>query len=265
REFFLISKTAFFWFAGIFVLIYTSMIFYPQLVQEDMLQDLKGVFDNPLMGSMMEAFGFDFNQITNILAFYAMRNSSFFVMLLGSIFAIISANSLLAAEEQNKTSEFLLSRPVTRTEILFGKFLAFNAVLALFNILLCIAGYISLELFKSEPYDREAFLTLSIYTWMLHFLFGCIGIFVSVLPKRGRTMFGLSAGITLGFYFLEMISNITGSADFLGYLSPFRYADTEVLKEGYRIEPLKALFFIGIGLLFTFLTYVKYRKKDIYI
>ena len=43
------------------------------------------------------------------------------MMVLGSIFAIVLSSNILLKEEYNKTAEYLLTRPLTRSEIFFSK------------------------------------------------------------------------------------------------------------------------------------------------
>jgi len=108
-----------------------------------------------------------------------------------------------------------------------------------------------------------AYFILCVYTYFLTLFFGAVGLFFSLLVKRGRVFIGTVIGIVLGTYFLEIISNVTESANFLGYLSPFKFADKSVLNEGYSLEFWKSLYFITGTILLTFVSYKIFRKKDI--
>ena len=62
----------------------------------------------------------NFNDLLSVLGFYSVNNI-IYMMVLGSIFAIVLSSNILLKEEYNKTAEYLLTRPVNRSEIFFSK------------------------------------------------------------------------------------------------------------------------------------------------
>ena len=62
----------------------------------------------------------NFSDLLSVLGFYAVNNV-IYMMVLGSIFAIVLSSNILLKEEYNKTAEYLLTRPLTRSEIFFSK------------------------------------------------------------------------------------------------------------------------------------------------
>ena len=62
----------------------------------------------------------NFNDLLSVLGFYAVNNV-IYMMVLGSIYAIVLSSNILLKEEYNKTAEYLLTRPLTRSEIFFSK------------------------------------------------------------------------------------------------------------------------------------------------
>ncbi len=65
-------------------------------------------------------------------------------------------------------------------------------------------------------------------------------------------------------YFIYTLSKITESVAKIGYLSPFKYARTDVLDTSYNLSPGNLLYFTGITLLLLIISYRRYLKKDIY-
>jgi ABC-2 type transport system permease protein len=253
------------WSVSIAVLILMGMAFYPVLMEGDTLKQLTAFFENPFMKNMMAAFGASWDVMTNVLGFYAIRNATF-IMLLGSFFSILLAGKILAQEEREKTAEFLLTKPVTRLEVVRSKLAAFFTYLLLLNIFILLIGFLSLEIFKGESrYRLAAFLAYSFYSFLLMLLFGAIGFFLSLLIKRGRPITNISIGIIVGGYFIDALSKITASADKIGYLSPFKFLDSGVLRPGYGLEWWRVLYFLGISFVLFILTFFIYKKKDILI
>ncbi|MFZ0283467.1 MAG: ABC transporter permease subunit, partial [Bacteroidales bacterium] len=167
-------------------------------------------------------------------------------------------------EEYNKTAEYLLTRPLTRSEIFTSKLAVVVLNVFLLNLVTSLAGFISLELVKKVPFNINAFLILSVYTLLLNFLFGSIGLFLSTLVKKPKPITTLCIGTVLVFYFIYTVSKITESASNIGYISPFRFVDVNTLDPAYKLNPWNLLYFIGISLFLTGISYRLYKRKDIY-
>ena len=253
------------WSIAISVVIYLGMAFFPILMKGDMLKQVTAFLENPYMKNIISAFGHGVEALTNVLGFYAARNS-IFIMLLGSFYSTLLAGRILAKEEREKTAEFLLAKPVTRSEIAVSKLAAFLTYLVFFNSVILAAGFTSLEIFKGESlYSRGAFFTLTFYSFMLMLTFGTIGFALSLFIKRGRSMSGMTIGIIIGGYFLDVLSKVTPSVDKIGYFSPFKFVDTQVLRPDYGLVWWRLLYFVGLSAALIILSIVKYRKKDILI
>ena len=74
---------------------------------------------------------------------------------------------------------------------------------------------------------------------------------------------GIGLGVAVTMYFLNLISNITESAEFLKYITPFGYANgteivTEVTLDGTLIALGMVYAIVGIVA-----AYWKYTKKDL--
>ncbi len=248
------------WCISICALIVMGMAFFPVMMDENIMQQMRAFFENSMMKSMMAAFGASFDNLTNVLGFYTTRNSMF-IMLLGSFFSIMLAGKILARE-----AEFLLSKPVTRGEVFGSKLLAYLSYLLVLNAATVLVGFLSIELFRGESeYLLSSFLFHSLYAFLVMLSFGAIGMFLSLLIKRGRPSTGISIGIVVGAYFFDSLSRITPAAEKFGYISPFKFVDSGVLRPDYGLEWWRVLYFVALSLLLFGLTLWKYRKKDILI
>ncbi len=253
------------WSIAITVFILLGMAFYPLLMQEDMLKQITAFLENPFMKNMMTAFGANIDIWTNVLGFYSTRNAMF-IMLIGSFFSMLLAGKILAREEREKTAEFLLTKPVTRLEVVRSKLAAFFSYLLFLNIVIFIVGVLSLEVFKgSSDYPFFGFFTHWVYSFLLMMVFGAIGFFLSLLIKRGRPITNLSIGIIIGAYFIDILSRVTPSADKFGYLSPFKFVDSGVLRPDYGLVGWRVLYFLGVSFVLLAISLIMYRKKDILI
>jgi ABC-2 type transport system permease protein len=205
----------------------------------------------------------NFSDLFSVLGYYA-ANNVIYMMVLGSIFAIVLSSNILLKEEYDKTAEYLLTRPLTRSEIFFSKLAVLLLYVFLLNLVTSLAGFVCMQLVQTGPFSIEAFLILSLYTFLLNFLFGAIGLFLSILVKRPKPITTFSIGLVLVFYFVYTLSKITEGAERIGYLSPFKYARMDVINPSYTLDLWHLLYFAGISLLLLGLSHRLYARKDIY-
>lgn len=205
----------------------------------------------------------NFNDLLSVLGFYA-ANNVIYMMLLGSIFSIVLSSNILLKEEYNKTAEYLMTRPLTRSEIFLSKLAVISLYIFLLNLVTALAGFICMELVKTGPFSIRAFLILSLYTLLLNILFGAIGLFLSTLVRRAKPITTFAIGLVLIFYFVYTLSKITESAANIGYLSPFKFVNMDAISPSYKLGLWNLIYFIGISLLLTRISYRLYSRKDIY-
>jgi ABC-2 type transport system permease protein len=205
----------------------------------------------------------NFEDLLSVLGFYSVNNI-IYMMVLGSIYAIVLSSGILLKEEYNKTAEYLLTRPLTRSEIFLSKLAVLSINIFLLNLATALAGFICLEVVKNAPYNIRSFLILSLYTLLLNFLFGAIGLFLSTMVKRPKPITTFSIGMVLILYFIYTLSKINEGASKIGYLSPFKYVNVNALDPAYTINPWHLLYFLGITLLLIVISYRLYNRRDIY-
>jgi len=204
------------------------------------------------------------NDLFSVLGFYS-ANNVIYMLVLGSIYSIVLSSNILLKEEYGRTAEFLLSWPVTRGQVFCGKLTVVIINILALNLVTTIAGYISLETCKKEPYNVDAFLIMSLYTLLLHLFFAALGLFMSVLVKKPRPITTLSVALVMVLYFIFTISNITPDLSWAGYVSPYKFIDLDVVNPAYRIDLLNILYFTGFSFLLIFSSLRIYLRKDIYL
>ena len=113
----------------------------------------------------------NFSDLLSVLGFYAVNNI-IYMMVLGSVYAIVLSSNIILKEEYNKTAEYLLTRPLTRSEIFISKLAVISINIIILNLITSGVGIIFIELVKKGSFSVSAFLILSLYTLLLNFLFG---------------------------------------------------------------------------------------------
>lgn len=259
-----IRKNAFsllIWMIVISILITVTMSVYRTFMENQ--SKISGMLSIIPKGALQFKGISNFNDLLSVLGFYA-ANNVIYMMVLGSIYAIVLASNILLKEEYEKTAEYLLTRPVTRREIFFSKFAVVTLNVFILNFVTSLAGFICLEIVKRGPFSVGAFLILSLYTFLLNFLFAATGLFFSTLVRRAKPITTSCIGLVLILYFIYTLSKITESIAKIGYLSPFRYVDMNVISQDYKLNIWHLAYFVVIGILLSGLSYRIYMRKDIY-
>jgi len=250
------------WTLVITILISVTMAIYPVFLENQ--SKITALFSILPKGALQFKGISNVNDLLSVLGFYAVNNI-IYMMVLGSIYSIVLFSGILLKEEYNKTAEYLLTRPITRSEIFTSKLAVAFLNIILLNCITSLAGFLFMHIVKTDTFSVRAFLILSVYTLLLNILFGAIGLFVSTLIKRARPITTFSIGLVLIMYFIYTLSKITPGASKIGYLSPFRFADVDALNPEYSLHFWNFMYFAGISAVLMVLAYRNYRKKDIYI
>ena len=88
-------------------------------------------------------------------------------------------------------------------------------------------------------------------------------LFLSTFTHKTKKTLGISLGIVFASYFLNIISEIGESTEFLKYISIFTLADIRNVIINVSINPLMIVLTIGITAIFMILTVMHYEKKEL--
>jgi ABC-2 type transport system permease protein len=97
----------------------------------------------------------------------------------------------------------------------------------------------------------------------MHLVFGAIAILLSVFIVKARAVYPVSIGVVLATYFLDILSKLSKDADWLKYLTPFKYIDAADIVTDVRIATLSLLVMGGVVLFCLAVSLVLYHRKDI--
>lgn len=241
--------------AGLGILV---IAFFPTIAQQaESIQKLMAGMPKGLLA----AFGMEKISVTDLMGYYTTKQYTT-LTLFGSIYAIILASGVLSKEENEKTIEFLLSKPVSRSKIISAKLLSIITIITIFNILITFIMYISLEIVKTTAYSIKIFLLLSLAALLLQITFASLGFLASVIIRRSQNVLPFSLGLLLVTYFLSIASALAEKLDFLKYFSPFKYVDAVDILTQQRIEPQFLSIMLVINLVAIALSYYLYQRKD---
>lgn len=240
---------------GVFLIAY---LIYPSIVASDkisMMDEMLQMFPE----EMLKAFNYDISMMDT--AYGWLKSEGFvFVLLITGCYAGILGSNILLKEENDKTIEYLNMLPITRKDIVFTKAIVGVIYIFLMILFLTLFNYVGLTL--SGDFDHKQFFLLSITPLFPAYVLYFVCMFLSTFSHKTKRMFGVSLGIVLISYVLQMLSQIADSVEFLKYASIFTLADIRNVIVNVSIHPCMVVITLILILIFFFLTIVQYNKKE---
>lgn len=214
--------------------------------------------------AMIKMFGMERLSISDPLGFYGVE-AYFMVVLFGGIYAAIIGSGILAKEEDDKTIEFLLAKPVSRSQIIKEKMLAWVINLVALNLVIGLVSWLSFEIFDMGKFSRLTLFWMLLAPIFIHFFFAALGFLTALFFTRRKSSLSVSIGMVLGLYFVNTIGQLSDKFKTLTWLTPFRYMDAgEIFTQG-AINPLYALLLLAVSAAAVAATWILYRRRDITI
>ena len=243
------------WTAAIGFLLVICIVLFPEM--KGQMDGVNNLFAS--MGSFTEAFGMDRLNFGTLIGFYAVECGNVWG-LGGALYAALCAVGILSKEEKDKTAEFLLTHPVSRTRVVTEKLMAVLIQITAMNlVMLALAVGSIAAVGETIPWKEIGLLHLAYYLLQLELAGICFGI--SAFLHKGSA--GVGLGVAVMLYFLNLIANIAPAAEFLKYITPFGYCEGADIVSNGRLDGTLVAIGAVMGIGGMVLAYWRYAKKDI--
>jgi ABC-type multidrug transport system ATPase subunit len=186
----------------------------------------------------------------------------------GSLVKVESVETLTHNKVKNVTItliEFLLSKPLTRSQIITQKLLVVMVNILILNAFVTAVSLIAFQFSKDADIAIKPFMLLVIAAVLLHLTFASVSFALSALMKKTRSIVSISLGIVLGSYFLNIMSGVSEPLEYVKYASFFKYVDAADIVKNNAIDALYISIMVAVILVSFIFAYVYYRKKDIVV
>jgi len=207
------------------------------------------------------AFGMgdvDFSTVTGFFSFVYL-----FLQIMLSIQASNYGFGLVSIEERELTADFLLAKPVARSQIMTSKLLAALLSLSITQAVVWASTFVFLNAFKGDKtYDANILVRLLLGLIIFQLFFLTVGMALSLLVKRVRNVTPYAMALGFGMYVLSAFGAMFGESTF-GKMTPFKHFDPHhIIKNGTYDTPLVMISVIVI-ILSVAASYWLYTHRDI--
>ena len=225
--------------------------------QADLMNEMMAKFPP----EMRAAFGMDNMDLATVLGFY-----SFIFLFVQLCLAIQAANygfGLVSIEESELTADFLLSKPVSRMQVLNSKLLAAFTSLTITNLVVWLSSFAAFTLFRGErEYELRTLLLLLLSIVIFQLFFLSVGLVVSLLVKRVRSVTPYALGLGFGAYVLSAFSGVFGDIT-LELITPFKHLDAAYIVKHEAYDTPLVLLNLAVTLVSLGVSYWLYVHRDI--
>lgn len=251
-------KTTMIWTAALIGVALMYLVMYPSF-SKDMSQINKMVLDYPK--ALRDALGLSLSSFSTLLGFYGFILT--FITLCGAIQAMNIGTSILSKEVRERTADFLMTKPVSRITIMTSKLLSSLVTLLLSNIVFLGVVFAIAKLVSSTAFNNKKFILLTLTLFLVELMFLCLGILISVIARKIKSVISITMGVVFGFYIISMLGSVIGEKN-VRYITPFKFFDPNYIIAHASFESRFVIIEILFVIISLALSYVLYFKKDIH-
>lgn len=247
------------WCIALSLLILVYMSIFPSFARDaEVLNDLMAEFPE----EFLIAFGLDGVDMSTVLGFFSMI--TLFCQMCAAVQAANYGLALVSVEERELTADFLLSKPVGRNKILTSKLLAALTGLAITNVVVWISSFVFISIFRGgRPYETKTLVLLLITIALLQLFFLTVGMLISLLMRKIRSVTPYSMGLVFGLYVLNAFGGMIGD-DKLTYITPFKHFESKYIITNAAYDLPLALISVSLIAISVVGSYMLYAKRNIH-
>jgi ABC-2 type transport system permease protein len=213
--------------------------------------------------AVINALSMNAFNLTTLTGFFGVMFLYFGLM--GAIAAAMWGSDIISKEERDKTVEFSLVLPVSRSRVVTAKALAALVNCILFVLITWGVSIVAVQSYQPDQafYD---FLALEMQAmFMIELIFLAVGLLLGCALKRYKSAGSTAVGIILATYFISIIAGMNENFAFLKYFTPFHYYDAgEIFRSGH-LDPTYVGVSVAIVVVCMIAAYWAYNKRDLYI
>lgn len=246
------------WSIALAVLILFFFSLYPAFAdQAALMNEMMARFPRELRA----AFGLENLSLDTVLGFYSFL--LVFVQLCLAIQASTYGFGLVSIEESELTADFLLSKPVSRAQVLTSKLLAALASLLITNLVVWISSFLAITFFRGgREYEPATLFLLLVSLLIFQLSFLCVGLVISLLVRRVRSVTPYALGLAFGAYVINGFSGVFGEVK-LELITPFKHFDAAYIVANASFNTGLVLLNVAVSLVALAVSYWLYLRRDI--
>lgn len=199
--------------------------------------------------------------VTSMSGYFAML--FLYMELTVAIHAALLGSGIIAKEERDKTTEFLMVKPVSRTTVITAKFAAALVNVLIVNGVTWISSAVMVSSYNKGPDVSGEIAIFLLSMLIVQLIFLSAGALAAAFMKHPKASGSIATGILLGSFIVSKITDLAEGLQVLNVLSPFKYFSYARIVDGDGINLVIALLSLLMVAGFSYLTYYFYCRRDL--
>jgi ABC-2 type transport system permease protein len=213
--------------------------------------------------ALLDALSMRAFNLTTISGFYGVMFIYFGLM--AAIAAAMWGSDIISKEERDKTVEFSLVLPVSRSRVITAKALAALVNCIAFVLITWVVTLVAVQSYNPDQAFYN-FLALEMQAmFVIELIFLAIGLLLGCAMKQYKRSGSTAVAIILATYFMSIMAVMNEQLDFLKYFTPFKYFDAGELFRSGKMDGTYLLLSATIIIVSVAAAYWIYNKRDLYI
>lgn len=210
----------------------------------------------------LKAFGIEDVGFDTIEKFLAVENYSIMWPIMAMFMMVSIAGFSLAREVEKGTAEILLSRPISRLTLYFGRYIAGILILVVFTVV-SVFCVVPLAHLHNIDYNIDSHVAIAIISFLFGWaVFSMAFMFSAIFSEKGRA-YTAAGGILILMYVLNLIASLKEEWENLKYVSFFYYYDFNKALIDAHIDWLPVVVFVSVAVVCTTVGAIWFYKRDI--
>lgn len=172
--------------AHLLLFVFIGMVVVSSVIGWVTNQTVTGVYEKVVADGLTTAP----NPFTGVTPLYYARNAVIYVMLIGSLMAIVLGAQATLRDRKAATTDLVLSRPVGSAARLFGQLIGLSAVLAAAIAISFIISWVIISTIHASPLawsDTGRVIIFGLLSWVLLTTFALLGMLTGLRSKHETT------------------------------------------------------------------------------
>lgn len=218
------------------------------------------VFSN-MPKTLKALLGISSLDVTTMSGFYAFLFP--YLELTAAIHAALLGASIIAKEERDKTTEFIIVKPISRYTIITQKLLAALVNVLIFNLVTLISSIVTVSSFNKGNDITTEVVVFDLSMLLVQLVFLSLGTLLAAFLKKHKTSGSIATSILMTGYVISKITDLTDQLNVFNILSPFKYFNYVDIATGNGLNIVNIILTLLLTSVFTASTYYFYLKRDL--
>ncbi len=251
----LTRKNSIIWTVSLSIITILTALFFSSFKESmEAIENLLKAFPKSIMDSM----GIDINMFSSFPTYLSYIIG--YILIASCIYSMQLGLSITSKEKTIGMSDFLLTKPTSRTRIVVAKYVASIIRVGLLTLTIFIVSVLLNRFYGGKHIDSIINIFLSIFLIELFFI--ALGALISSLMKQNKSILPISMVTVFTLFFITMIERMFKD-DKLKYFSPFSHMDISKIVVTKTFDTKLIVLNVVLTILFFLLSVIIYKRKDV--